>query len=410
MDQRLVDRRAEIERVRTRGVGIGTARGVGGVTGDNIVAPAVRASWARCHVLVDDRRDQAPVEAIDEIPDRWDASPIRRASPELVEHLADAGRDGGMLAIITDGAGQVLWESAPSELRRRAEGVGLVPGGRWHEGAAGTNGIGLALVTGRPTAVFATEHWVEPVRNWVCYSAPVRAPDGSIAGVIDLSTTWDRANPLGLSTVDAFARLMELELAGSWRPGGTAGLDVHVLGRSRVTLDGAPVALSRRQLEIIVTLALVGAATLGELHALLFGDRPVSPTTLRAEISHLRTLLGGAIASRPYRLTLPCRLDVIDVLERLHLADLAGATERYRGSLLPVSEAPLIVERRYHVDVALRTALLLGGTTAELLRFASVHPADIEVVQRAVNVAVPGDPDLPAAVAALAVARADLTV
>ena len=73
-----------------------------------------------------------------------------------------------------------------------------MPGGHWDETAAGTNGIGMALVTGRPAAVFATEHWVTPVRDWVCYSAPVHAPDGSVAGVIDLSTTWDRANPLGL--------------------------------------------------------------------------------------------------------------------------------------------------------------------------------------------------------------------
>ena len=77
-----------------------------------------------------------------------------------------------------------------------------------------------------------------------------------------------------------------------------------------------------------------------------------------------------------------------------------------RGPLLPASDAPLIVERRYHLDVALRTALLRGGSTAQLLRFAGVHPSDVEVLQRAVAVAAIDDPDLPAAVAALAVAIA----
>ena len=76
--------------------------------------------------------------------------------------------------------------------------------------------------------------------------------------------------------------------------------------------------------------------------------------------------------------------------------------------MLPASDAPLVVERRYHLDVALRTALLRRGSTAELLRFGRVHPADVEVLQRAVTVAGPNDPDLPAAVAALAVAEADL--
>ena len=56
----------------------------------------------------------------------------------------------------------------------------------------------------------------------------------------------------------------------------------------------------------------------------------------------------------------------------------------------------------------MRTALLLRGTTRQLLRFAAVHPADVEVLSRAVAVAAPGDPDLPSAVAALAVATADL--
>jgi hypothetical protein len=50
-------------------------------------------------------------------------------------------------------------------------------------------------------------------------------------------------------------------------------------------------------------LALRGIATLEELHAFVYGDRAVGATTLKAEISHLRRALGGAIASRPYRLT-----------------------------------------------------------------------------------------------------------
>ena len=56
-----------------------------------------------------------------------------------------------MLTVVTDPAGTVLWGSAPTELRRGAEGVGLVPGGRWDEPVAGTNGIAMALVTGKPS-------------------------------------------------------------------------------------------------------------------------------------------------------------------------------------------------------------------------------------------------------------------
>ncbi len=396
MDADLSGRRAAIDRERE-----GLARGS--------VSPAIRASWDRCRRVIDTEHDHAPV-ADDGVDERWDASPIRRAAPELVAQLADAGRDAGLLAIVTDATGRVLWESAPSALRRPAEGVGLIPGGRWDETAAGTNGIGMAIVTGRPSAVFATEHWVSPVREWVCYSAPVRTPDGTVAGVIDLSTTWTRANPLGLGTIAAYARLIEAELARANVAAGPRGLDLHVLGRPRVALDGVRVALSPRQVELVVALAVVGAASLDELHALLYGDRPVSRATVRAEISHTRDLLGGAIASRPYRLTVPCRVDALDILELVRAGDLDHAVGSYAGPLLPTSDAPLIVERRYHLDVALRTALLRDGSTAQLLRFAGVHTSDVEVLQRAVAVATIDDPDLPAAVAALAVATADLTL
>jgi hypothetical protein len=396
VDAELSGRRAAIDRERD-----GLDRGS--------VSQDIRASWDRCRLVIDTEHDAAPV-ADDGVVEQWEASPIRRAVPGLVEQLAEAGRDAGLLAIVTDPIGRVLWESAPAELRRHAEGVGLIPGGRWDETAAGTNGIGMALVTGRPSAVFATEHWCSPVREWVCYSAPVRTPDGHVAGVIDLSTTWDRANPLGLGTISAFAGLMEAELAKHQVAIRPHGLELFVLGRPRATLNGARIALTPRQVELLVALAVVGVASLDELHALVFGDRPVSRTTVRAEISHLRDVLGGAIASRPYRLTLPCHVDALEILDQVRLGDLEGAVGRYSGPLLPSSDAPLIVERRYHLDVALRTALLLSGSTAQLLRFAGVHTSDVEVLQRAVAVAAADDPDLPAAVAALAVATADLAL
>ena len=396
VDAELSGRRAAIDRERD-----GLARGS--------VSADIRASWDRCRLVIDTEHDAAPV-AEDGIAEQWRASPIRRVAPGLIEQLADAGRDAGLLAIVTDPVGRVLWESAPTELRRRAEGVGLIPGGRWDETAAGTNGIGMALVTGRPSAVFATEHWCSPVREWVCYSAPVRMADGSVAGVIDLSTTWDRANPLGLGTIAAFGGLIEAELAKHGAAGRPRGLELVVLGRPRAMLDGTRISLTPRQLELLVALAVVGVASLDELHALVFGDRPVSRTTVRAEISHLRDALGGAIASRPYRLTVPCRVDALEILDELRIGDLDAAVARYTGPLLPASDAPLIVERRYHLDVALRTALLLSGSTGQLLRFASVHTADVEVLQRAVAIAAADDPDLPAAVAALAVALADLSV
>jgi hypothetical protein len=361
-----------------------------GVRGD------VRDSWTRCAPILPSAQAEAPVDP-DDVATLWEASPIRRAADELVGELRQVAEEGDFVAAVTDGTGRIIWSWAGRSMARRAERVNFVPGGRWDERSAGTNAPGLALVTGEPASVFSVEHWCDGVRDWVCWAAPVRGPDGRPVGVLDLSTTWSRNTPLGLPTVTSIARLAEQQvrvLLG--RETSTAGrLRVEGLGPGSVTLDDIPLLLPLRQLEILVVLALRGLATLDELHACVYGDRPLGPTTLKAEISHLRRALGGAVASRPYRLTTEVDADFVHLLQSLRDGDVSGAARGYTGQLLPRSEAPFVTEHRHHIDVALRTALLRSGTPADLLRFVAVHPFDLEVIQRAEAVAAPDDPCVP---------------
>jgi transcriptional regulator of acetoin/glycerol metabolism len=374
------------------------------------VDPLVRASWQRCAPQLGvGERDAAPVDTSGDAGDRWQASPIRRAVPSLTEQLEQLATTADLIACVADPDGRVLWQSTPMWLRAGAERIGLLPGGIWHEQTTGTNGIGLALAADRPTTVFATEHWLSPVQDWVCYAAPVHGPDGSQLGAIDLSTSWKHANPLALATVASLARLVEheLRLDRAAQSAGAPALELRVLGEPAATVDGRPLHLTQRQFEILTILELAGTITLGELHAQLYGDRPVAIATLKAEMSRLRSALGGRLASRPYRLTLPCHLDARHLLERLDAGDSEGAARLYTGQLLPTSESPAIAQHRHHLDVALRTALLSHGTTAGVLRYNAVHPYDIEVLERAHGLASRDDPLVPALTARLAVATAD---
>jgi hypothetical protein len=410
MDENLVRRRRAIERERSRFLVDPAGAAVDG---------AVRDSWLRCAPTLAESQAAAPLDEAHTAAERWEASPIRRAFPGLTEQLRRAADDGDLVAGVSDEAGRILWMCGGRTMRDRAESVNFAVGGRWDEPSAGTNAVGLALITGAPTTVFAGEHWCAAVDDWVCYSAPVRDAHGRTLGVIDLSSTWDRASPLGLTTVSALAQVVEHALrvpgtpaassavAGARAPGGRGGLVLRVLGRGSATLDGEPVLLTVRQLEILTVLACVGQATLGELHGLLHGDRAVSPSTTKSEVSRLRRTLGGVIASRPYQLTVPVEIDLLDVLDRVDAGDVAGAARLYGGQLLPRSDAPFVVERRYHCDVALRTALLRAGTTRDLLAFADVHPFDVEVLERALTRAGPDDPHVATATARLAVARSD---
>ena len=375
-----------------------------------LVDPVVRASWQRCAPVLDTARDHAPVDPTDDIDERWDASLIRRAVPGLVEQLEQAARSSDLIACITDADGRVLWQYTPRWLQPGADRIGLLPGGVWHEATSGTNGIGLALAADRPVTVFATEHWLGLISDWVCYGAPVHGPDGSQVGVIDLSTSWTHANPLGQTTVASMARLVEHELRTLDRSPADAlapQLDLRVLGDPIALLDGHRLRLTPRQYEILTLLGLSGTATLEMLHARLYGDRRVSAATLKAEISHLRRVLGGRLESRPYRLTLPVRLDAAELHERLAVGDVDGAARLYTGQLLPASEAPALVDERHRLDVALRTALVRHPNVSAALRYAAVHPYDVEVIEQAVRHATADDPLVPALMARLALAGGD---
>jgi hypothetical protein len=109
---------------------------------------------------------------------------------------------------------------------------------------------------------------------------------------------------------------------------------------------------------------------------------PTSPGTLKAEMSQLRAALGGWLTSRPYRIDLPVRCDVSDVLGRLRAGDVAGAAERYSGELLPWSESPALIEYGNFVTVALRTALLSDPQPAAVLRYTETAPYDLELLER----------------------------
>ena len=369
--------------LRSRRRAIESARAAGHATN-----PVIDESWQRCGSVLPASRATAPVDAEPaEVRSRWAASAIRRSAIGVEEQLASAAEASDLIAAITDEDGRILWTAGSRRMRDIAAGVGFVPGGRWDEPSAGTNALGLALLTGRPASVFSAEHWCESVQDWVCWSVPVTSPDGRRLGVLDLSGKWDRASPVAALAVASLARLVEEHLPADAAHSVAADeLVLNVLGRATATFAGRTLALSPRQAELLAALALEGPSSLDRLRELVYGDRQVHAATVKAEISHLRRLLGGGIASRPYRLTVPVRVDVMDLRRMLRDGDLRGATQTYAGQVLPASESPFAVDHRHVVDVTMRRALLESGSVDELLRFAEIHRFDETVLERAVEV------------------------
>jgi hypothetical protein len=355
------------------------------------VRPEIVASWERSAAHIMPEVHEAPLADVDETRLAWETSPLSAAVQQLQSQLQTAADDGELVVAITDPDARILWTYSGAVMRNKAEKVNFIPGGRWDEASVGTNALDLALKLDHAATVYSAEHFSSCVHGWVCWAAPVHDQGtGRQLGVLDLSTTWDRSHPIGLATAEALARLVAREV----RPQAVVTADAHdgagsyagllelkVLGQPSAQLNGSRLRLTRRQLEILALLALnPDGLDLGELHARLYGDRPVSLGTLKAEMSQLRALLGGRLESRPYRIGLDVRCDVTDVLRRLRAGDVAGAVERYGGELLPGSESPALAEFGNFVTVAVRNALLSDPHPAAVQRYLEVTPHDLDLL------------------------------
>ncbi|MEU1933330.1 transcriptional regulator [Streptomyces coeruleorubidus] len=350
----------------------------------------VTESWARSLSSVDPGRDSAPVTDGGPVHERWTSSPLYRPVSGLAGELRSIAEDAGFVTAVTDESGTILWTCGGPTMRRRAERVNFAPGGRWDEQAMGTNALSLALRTGRPSSVFSAEHLVSALHGWVCYCAPVHGPDGRVLGVLDLSTTWDRSHPLAMSTVRTLVSTIEARLTTEVaRP---SRLRLTCLGSEQVAREGRPLPLRPRQLEILTLLALEpGGFSPERLRAALYGDRPVTSSTFKAEISHLRRALGGAISPRHYALTAPVSCDAADVLRALEQGDTDTALRLYGGPLLPRSEAPGIEDWRSRLEVAVREAVLASARPEHALRYGERAPYDAEVHEHALRLLGPKD-------------------
>ncbi|MEV7078844.1 GAF domain-containing protein [Streptomyces sp. NPDC093516] len=351
----------------------------------------VTESWARSLSSVDPGRDSAPVTDGGPVHQRWTSSPLYRPVTALAGELRSIAEDAGFVTAVTDESGTILWTCGGATMRRRAERVNFAPGGRWDEQAMGTNALSLALRTGRPSSVFSAEHLVSALHGWVCYCAPVHGPDGRVLGVLDLSTTWDRSHPLAMSTVRTLVSTIEARL-GTEAPPRPGRLRLTCLGTEPAAREGRRLGLRPRQLEILTLLALEpGGFSPERLRAALYGDRPVTASTFKAEVSHLRRALGGGVSPRRYTLTAPVSCDAVDVLRALEQGDTDTALRHYGGPLLPRSEAPGIEEWRTRLEVAVREAVLASTRPEHALRYGERAPYDAEIHEHALRLLGPDD-------------------
>ncbi|SEC69593.1 sigma-54-dependent Fis family transcriptional regulator [Bradyrhizobium erythrophlei] len=154
--------------------------------------------------------------------------------------------DAATMVVITDRNGIVLDVDGDRRTIDSGHDIRLEVGAAWGETVTGTNGIGTALITGKPVHVHAAEHFGEGIKAWTCVGSPIRSPiDGSIIGIIDFSgpqAIFHRHNvalaviaanhiELALSEKMRIERMRLLEVSLSRMPGTGSADGVVVLDR-----------------------------------------------------------------------------------------------------------------------------------------------------------------------------------
>ncbi|PRD30983.1 UNVERIFIED_CONTAM: acoR [Trichonephila clavipes] len=334
-------------------------------------------SWSRSLASgIDATAELAPLDETEErLEDaRQKNSELRAAARHPFEKIGPLLSEANALLILTDAEGLVLDQIGDLRTHDAARSIHLVRGGKWDESAIGTNGIGTAIRSGRPTVVHASEHFCQGIKAWTCAAAPIRDPvDQRIIGAVDLSGPPSIFRPHNVAMIAAVAREIESSLAERQEMRRTRLLEAF--------LDSGPTRSSR---DAVVILDRIGRVmyhrfptgvpktsnapglTLGQQFITLTGTmsdqdiaRAIPPHLQPSGISRL--FLDGEFSGAA--LILPPRRSALTVAaEPFRIPPRAGAE---RDELLMIGQSPKFVKA---VELARRTAaagspVLIQGET-----------------------------------------------
>ena len=174
--------------------------------------PLIARSWSRSaqHLADPGRSPALPPLTDQELTQRRATSPLAGVCPDTCSALASRT---GLLTVITDADGRVLWRAGERKVLRRADKDGHGDGACLAEHAVGTSGVSLALAAGHPVVVSGPEHYCPAQHDLVCAGAPLRHPaDGGLLGTICISTPWRAAHPDMLKLIDQIATRIRQQL------------------------------------------------------------------------------------------------------------------------------------------------------------------------------------------------------
>ncbi|AOW92519.1 Fis family transcriptional regulator [Rhodococcus sp. WMMA185] len=267
---------------------------------DAAIRESISTSWKRSKAL-NVRVDRLDLPFVRE-PDP--GSPLMSAAAPVLEQLVDGLSDEPVSVILTGPDGVVLTRIAASRsLNKALDTVNLAPGYSYSEESVGTNGIGTALETRKPTLVTGAEHYSECLEHLACAGVPILHPvSGHLVGALDLTGWVDDGGPLLATLARSATKQIEGRLLTQASAAQTDLLNAYLRAcrrspQSGILALGDDVVLINRRLRGI--LDAQDQATLVELGLDSFGRAvehsqvAVLPSGQRIRLSHSGDCPGG---------------------------------------------------------------------------------------------------------------------
>jgi transcriptional regulator of acetoin/glycerol metabolism len=155
-----------------------------------LVAPWIERSWARCLAMGQLPGQRLGFDAVSAVQARATAQANQRlaqAARPVLARLAQALAQTRYFAILANAEGVVV--DAQGAIDRSDSRALLVTriGTDLSEARVGTTAIGAALIERQPVWLHRAEHFFADTAAYSCAGAPLHGPDGSLAGMLDLT-------------------------------------------------------------------------------------------------------------------------------------------------------------------------------------------------------------------------------
>lgn len=132
----------------------------------------------------------------------------------IMDKVVTSIQQANTMVLLIDKEGYILAARGPDPTLKRASEINFVEGSKWTEEVVGTNAVGTALRTGEAITVVGTEHYSVASQHFSCSAAPIHASDGSLLGVLDMTSALaDSRHEHMLAAVCAAAYAIEQQWA-----------------------------------------------------------------------------------------------------------------------------------------------------------------------------------------------------